>query len=83
MAAHMLNHCVVTARRISECTNNVLFVFVVFAIVANFWCFRGVAWAINGPIDEHWGLGWGKVRFELLRRVQSEARIAPFTYFFY
>ncbi|KAI0247915.1 glycosyltransferase family 39 protein [Lactifluus subvellereus] len=58
MAAHMLDHFVFTARRLSERTKSVAFALVAFAIVANFWWFRGVAWGIDGPIDDHWGLGW-------------------------
>ena len=63
MAAHMLDHFVFTARCLSERTKNIFFIIIAFAIVANFWWFRGVAWGIDGPVDEHWGLGWRQVRF--------------------
>src|SRR6267154_6301343 len=63
MAAHMLDHFVFTARRLSERTKSIIFGLVVFAIVANFWWFRGVAWGISGPINDHWGLGWRKVGY--------------------
>ena len=63
MAAHMLDHFVFTARLLSERTKNILFGVVAFAIVANFWWFRGVAWGIDGPINEYWGLGWRHVSF--------------------
>jgi dolichyl-phosphate-mannose-protein mannosyltransferase len=43
MAAHMLDHLVLAARRLSERTKSIVFGLVVFAIVANFWWFRGVA----------------------------------------
>lgn len=62
MAAHMFDHFVFTARRFSERTKTIVFVLVAFAIVANFWWFRGVAWGIDGPINNHWGLQWRKVR---------------------
>ncbi|KAN0140870.1 Fibrillarin domain containing protein [Lactarius tabidus] len=60
MAAHMLDHFVFTARLLSERTKNIFFGVVAFAIVANFWWFRGVAWGIDGAINEYWGLGWRK-----------------------
>jgi hypothetical protein len=63
MGAHMLDHFVFTARRLSERTKSIVFGVVVFAIVANFWWFRGVAWGINGPINDHWGVGWRKVGY--------------------
>jgi dolichyl-phosphate-mannose-protein mannosyltransferase len=61
MAAHMLDHFVFSARRLSERTKSIVFATVACAIVANFWWFRGVAWGIDGPINDHWGLGWRKV----------------------
>jgi hypothetical protein len=63
MAAHMLDHFVFTARRLSERTKSIIFGLIVFGIVANFWWFRGVAWGISGPINDHWGLGWRKVGY--------------------
>jgi hypothetical protein len=62
MAAHMLDHFVFTARRLSERTKSIAFALVAFTIFANFWWFRGVAWGIDGPINDHWGLGWRQVR---------------------
>ena len=83
MAAHMLDHFVFAARRVSERTKNIIFVIVAFAIIANFWWFRGVAWGIDGPINEHWGLGWRQVRSELLRYFQCQAPISLFADFFF
>jgi hypothetical protein len=62
MAAHLFDHFVFTARRLSERTKTIVFVLVACAVVANFWWFRGVAWGIDGPINNHWGLQWRKVR---------------------
>jgi hypothetical protein len=62
MAAHLIDHFVFTSRRLSERTKVIVFVLVAFAIVANFWWFRGVAWGIDGPINDHWGIQWRKVR---------------------
>lgn len=53
MAAHMLDHFVFTACRVLERTKNILFVIVAFAIVSDTWWSRGVAWGIDGLIDEH------------------------------
>ncbi|KAI9459456.1 glycosyltransferase family 39 protein [Lactarius psammicola] len=58
MAAHLLDHFIFTARFLKERTKTILFALVAFAIIANFWWFRGVAWGIDGPVNEHWGLGW-------------------------
>ncbi|KAI0063415.1 glycosyltransferase family 39 protein [Artomyces pyxidatus] len=60
MAAHLLDHFFFTSKRISERTKSIIFGTVAFSIVATFWWFRGVAWGIDGPIKEHWGLGWRK-----------------------
>jgi hypothetical protein len=75
MAAHMLDHFVFTARLLSERTKNILFGIVAFAIVANFWWFRGVAWGIDGAINEYWGLGWRQVSFGLMH---CRAGVVPF-----
>jgi dolichyl-phosphate-mannose-protein mannosyltransferase len=63
MFAHVADHFVFTSRRLSERTKWIAFGTLVTAVVANFWWFRGLAFGIDGPIDEHWGLGWRKVRF--------------------
>lgn len=44
----------------------IVFSGVSFVIVASFWWFKGVAFGIEGPVNEHWGLGWRKVCFALL-----------------
>ena len=62
MFAHILDHCIFSARW-KDRTKRVTFGVVAFLIVANFWWFRGVAWGIEGPVDEHWGLLWRNVRF--------------------
>jgi dolichyl-phosphate-mannose-protein mannosyltransferase len=63
MFAHVLDHFVFTARRLSERTKAIVFGVVAFMVVVSFWWFRSVAFGINGPVNEHWGLGWRKVRF--------------------
>ena len=62
MFGHLLDHFVFTSRRLSDRTKQIVFGVTVFAIVGTFWWFRGVAWGIDGPINEHWGLKWRSVR---------------------
>ncbi|EPS95451.1 hypothetical protein FOMPIDRAFT_71065 [Fomitopsis schrenkii] len=57
-AAHVLDHFVFTSRRLSEKTKWIIFSTVAFLIFATFWWFKGVAFGIDGPIGEHWGLKW-------------------------
>lgn len=61
MFAHVLDHCVFSARW-KDHTKHVAFGTVAFLIVANFWWFKALAWGIDGPINDHWGLMWRKVR---------------------
>lgn len=62
MAAHMLDHFVFTSRRLTEKHKWIVFGVVTFTIVATFWWFRGLAFGMDGPIADHWGLQWRKVR---------------------
>ena len=62
MAGHLLDHFVFRPKRVSERTKNIVFAVVGVAIVANFWWFRGMAWGMDGPIRNHWGMAWRKVR---------------------
>jgi hypothetical protein len=62
MAAHVLDHAIFTSRRLTEKTKWIVFGAVAFSIVACFWWFKGVAFGIDGPINDHWGLLWRKVR---------------------
>ncbi|TFY64691.1 hypothetical protein EVJ58_g2453 [Rhodofomes roseus] len=57
-SAHVLDHFVFTTRRLTERTKWIVFGVVVFSIVATFWWFRGVAFGIDGSINDHWGLKW-------------------------
>ena len=63
MFAHVVDHFVFTSRKISERNKWITFGVTSFAIVANFWWFRGLAFGIDGPIKEHAGLLWRKVSF--------------------
>lgn len=62
MGAHLLDHFVFSSRRLKQQTKMIVFGVITFLIVANFWWFRGVAFGIDGPVNEHWGLHWRKVR---------------------
>ncbi|KAI6103674.1 glycosyltransferase family 39 protein [Pisolithus sp. B1] len=59
MFAHVMDHCIFSARW-KEKTKRLVFGVTTFAIVANFWWFRGMAWGIEGPVNEYWGLQWRK-----------------------
>jgi dolichyl-phosphate-mannose-protein mannosyltransferase len=59
MLAHLLDHFIFSARW-KDNTKRVSFGICAFLIVGNFWWFRGMAWGIDGPINDHWGLLWRK-----------------------
>lgn len=61
MAAHMLDHFVFTSRRLTERTKWIVFGVTTFAVVGVFWWFKGAAFGIDGPINNHWGLKWRSV----------------------
>lgn len=54
-----------TLRALPLMTRIKLYVFIVVssAIVVTFWWFRSVAWGIQGPVRDVWGLGWREVSF--------------------
>ncbi|KAI4520845.1 glycosyltransferase family 39 protein [Schizophyllum commune Loenen D] len=60
MLGHMLDHFIFSSRRFSEKTKLYTFGGIAFTIFACFWWFKGVSFGIDGPINEHWGLGWRK-----------------------
>ncbi|KAI6124705.1 glycosyltransferase family 39 protein [Pisolithus croceorrhizus] len=62
MFAHVMDHCIFSARW-KEKTKRLVFGVTTFAIVANFWWFRGMAWGIEGPVNEYWGLQWRKLEY--------------------
>ncbi|KAG1782405.1 glycosyltransferase family 39 protein [Suillus placidus] len=59
MLAHLLDHFIFSARW-KDSTKRVAFGVCAFLIVGNFWWFRKMAWGIDGPINDHWGLLWRK-----------------------
>ncbi|KAF7793201.1 hypothetical protein EIP86_004310 [Pleurotus ostreatoroseus] len=60
MLAHMIDHFIFSSRRLSDKTKWIVFGVCCFTIFSCFWWFRGVAFGIDGPISEHWGLQWRK-----------------------
>ena len=62
MVGHLLDHFVFKSRRLKERTKWIVFGLYASAIFCTFWWFRGAAWGIDGPVKEHWGLLWRKVR---------------------
>ncbi|PFH46089.1 glycosyltransferase family 39 protein [Amanita thiersii Skay4041] len=60
MFAHVLDHVVFSSRRFTEKTKWIAFGIIAGLIVCTFWWFRGVAFGIDGPVNDHWGLLWRK-----------------------
>lgn len=61
MLAHLIDHFVFTTRRLSDKTKWIVFGVCVFALLGAFWWFKGFAFGMDGPINDHWGLQWRKV----------------------
>ncbi|KAG9045476.1 Protein O-mannosyltransferase 2 [Tulasnella sp. UAMH 9824] len=60
MLAHFFDHFVFTARRLSENVKTGVFILTYVTIVGVWWWFKDIAMGIEGPIADHWGLGWRK-----------------------
>jgi len=60
MLAHLIDHFAFTTKRFSERTKWIVFGVCAFIITATFWWFRALAFGMDGPISEHWGLQWRK-----------------------
>lgn len=60
MVGHLFDHLVFKSRRFSERTKWIIFAIASGIVIGVFWWFRGVAFGIDGPIKEHWGLLWRK-----------------------
>ncbi|KII88281.1 glycosyltransferase family 39 protein [Plicaturopsis crispa FD-325 SS-3] len=58
MTAHLLDHFIFSSRRFSERNKRIAFGVCAFLIISTFWWFRGLAFGIDGPINDHWGLQW-------------------------
>jgi hypothetical protein len=65
MFAHMVDHFVLTSRYLTSRTKWIIYGSLITAIVANFWWFRGMAFGIDGPIKDYWGVQWRKVCYIL------------------
>lgn len=84
MFAHLVDHFVFSSRRWSERIKWIVFAVLTGAIVGCFWWFKGVAFGIEGPIGDHWGLRWRKVRFSFIAFAEpilklSVARLGIYT----
>jgi len=62
MTGHMVDQFIFRSRRLSDRGKNIAFGILVTIIFGTFWWFKGVAFGIEGPAHEHWGLKWRKVR---------------------
>lgn len=63
MVVHLIDHFVFRSRRLREQMKYGFFATYVLLIVGTFWWFKGLAYGIEGPIAEHWGLRWRKVGY--------------------
>ena len=63
MLAHLLDHFVFSSRRLRTQTKAIVFGICAFLIVSCFWWFKGLAFGVEGPMTDHWGLEWRKVIF--------------------
>ncbi|KAK7032963.1 glycosyltransferase family 39 protein [Favolaschia claudopus] len=60
MFAHLLDHFIFSSRRWTQKTKAISFGVCAGSILFCFWWFKGVAFGIDGPINEHKGLLWRK-----------------------
>jgi dolichyl-phosphate-mannose-protein mannosyltransferase len=67
MAGHLSDHFIFKSRRLKSNTKYAIFALLAGVVIGTFWWFRGVAFGIDGPIKQHWGLLWRKVRSHLDR----------------
>lgn len=65
MFAHLMDHFVFSAKRLTERTKWIVFYVFVSTLVFMFWWFKGFAFGIDGPINDTWGLKWRKVSLVL------------------
>jgi len=70
MVGHLFDHFIFKSRKLKDNTKWVIFAIAAGTVIGVFWWFRGVAFGIDGPIKEHKGLLWRKVRisFEYFER---------------
>ncbi|TFK63763.1 glycosyltransferase family 39 protein [Pluteus cervinus] len=60
MLAHLLDHFVFSSRRLTHKVKTIVFGVSAGLVVLSWWWFRAVAFGIDGPIEEYWGVGWRK-----------------------
>lgn len=58
MFAHLLDHFIFSSRRLSLQSKQIAFGAIAGAIMVTFWWFKGLAFGVDGPITDHWGLEW-------------------------
>ncbi|KAF8902825.1 dolichyl-phosphate-mannose-protein mannosyltransferase [Gymnopilus junonius] len=58
MLSHVLDHFIFTSKHLSERTKLIAFGICAGSVVGTFWWFKAVAFGIEGPVNEHWGLQW-------------------------
>jgi len=64
MAGHVMDQLVFAERRrFTPMTKNVVFGISAFIVVGTFWWFRAMSFGIEGPVGDHSGWQWRKVRW--------------------
>ena len=62
MLSHVLDHFIFSSKRYTTKTKAIIFGVLSSILLFTFWWFKGAAFGISGPIAEHKGLLWRKVR---------------------
>ena len=62
MLSHVLDHFIFSSRRLTFKMKAIVFGGITVVLLFTFWWFKGVAFGIDGPINDHPGLQWRKVR---------------------
>ncbi|KAF9053374.1 dolichyl-phosphate-mannose-protein mannosyltransferase [Panaeolus papilionaceus] len=60
MLAHVFDHFIFSSKRYTQKTKSIAFGVIAGVITFTFWWFKGVAFGIDGPVNDHWGLEWRK-----------------------
>jgi dolichyl-phosphate-mannose-protein mannosyltransferase len=81
MAGHMLDVFIFSSTRLSQRTKAFMFYLLAGVVVGCFWWFRNVAWGMDGPITDHWGLRWRKVSLGVSRKDDAACLLTAVMFF--
>lgn len=60
MLGHLLDHFFFSARWLGTRGKIITFAICASSIIGCFWWFRAMAWGMEGPVGDYWGMGWRK-----------------------